>query len=121
MRITLSDQSVNPVRGTVPIEIGGVTYIMRLNWHGIAQIRQLYPDGYDLMDMPTLAKLICVALPDHPDVTPEWIMDQGPPIEPTIELVSDMISYAWFGSKNPQEVKEPEAEENPPKKAAKKG
>lgn len=116
----MSDQTANPVRGTVPIEIDGVTYIMRLTWHGVAQIRELYPDGYDLMDMKTLATIMAICLPDQKDVSAEWVMDRAPPIEPSIEKVSDMINYAWFGTKEPPEVKAPEAEENPPKKTAKK-
>lgn len=117
----MADQSANPIRGTVPIEIDGVTYPMRLTWHGIAQIRQLYPDGYDLMDMQTLATIMAICLPNTEEMSPEWVMDRAPPIEPTIEKVSDMINYAWFGAKKEPEVTEPEAEENPPKKVARKG
>jgi hypothetical protein len=61
----LADKAENPIRGTTPIEIGGVTYVMRLNWHGIAQIREMWPDGYDLMDVKTLATIISLALPNH--------------------------------------------------------
>jgi len=118
----LPDKTDNPVRGTVPIEIGGATYVMRLNWHGIAQIRELYPDGYDLMDVKTLATIISICLHGHDDMTPDRIMDEAPAIEPAIEKVSDMINYSWFGAKLPpeKEQKEPEAE-NPPRKAATKG
>jgi hypothetical protein len=116
----VSDQTANPVRGTVPIEIDGVTYIMRLNWHGVAQIREIYPDGYDLMDMKTLATVMSVCLPNNPDMTPERIMDAGPPIETSIEKVTDVINYSWFGSKSPPENIEKAPEENPPKKTAKK-
>ena len=116
----MADKSENPIRGTTPIEIGGVTYVMRLNWHGIAQIREMWPDGYDLMDVKTLATIISLALPKHEEMTPERIMEEAPAIEPTIEKVSDMINYSWFGSKIEPEKPEIQ-EENPPKKAATKG
>jgi hypothetical protein len=117
----LPDKTDNPVRGTVPIEIGGVTYIMRLNWHGIAQIRELYPDGYDLMDVKTLATIMSICLPGNPDMTADKIMDEAPAIEPSIEKVSDMINYSWFGAKVPDNTEKKEEPENPPIKAATKG
>ena len=113
----MADKAENPIRGTTPIEINGVTYVMRLNWHGIAQIREMWPDGYDLMDVKTLATIISLALPNHEDMTPERIMDEAPAIEPAIEKVSDMINYCWFGSKV-EPPKQEIQEENPQKKAA---
>ena len=114
----MPDKTDNPVRGTVPVEIGGVTYVMRLNWHGIAQIRELYPDGYDLMDVKTLATIMSICLPNNPEMTVDRIMDESPPIEPSIESVSNMINYSWFGSKVEPEKPEKREEENPQKKAA---
>ncbi len=112
----MPDKTANPARGTVPIEIGDKTYIMRLTWHGVAQIRELYPDGYDLMDLKTLATMISICLKDE-TMTPEQIMDESPAIEPAIERVSEMINYSWFGMPKEPEKKEA-AEANPPKKAA---
>lgn len=118
----MAEVSANPLRGTVPIVINDETYTMRLNWHGIAQIRRLYPNGYDLSDPEHLSVIISIAMSEaHPDMTPDMVMDLSPPIESAIDAVTDLINYAWWGSKKQPERKvEEEAEpvENPPKMKA---
>ena len=72
----------NPSRGVVHLEIYGKTYEMRLDWHGIAQVRRSYPEGYDLMNPEHLAVIMAVAMAKkHPEMTPDVIMDLGPPLE----------------------------------------
>lgn len=109
----------NPEAGVVNFRIGDETFTMRLNWHGIAQIRRAYPEGYNLADPEHLAVIMSIAMSTkHPDMTPDRIMDLSPPLEKAIESVSDMINFSWWGQKTPPERKEEEvkAEQNPRKK-----
>ena len=107
----------NPVRGTVRIDIDGETYTMRLNWHGIAQVRQSYPDGYNLADPRHLSVIMSIAMAErHPEMTPDRIMDLSPPLEHAISAVGDMINYSWWGQKDMPEEKDKEEDksaENP--------
>lgn len=104
----------NPVRGTVPFQIDGRTFTMRLTWHGVAQVRRLYPDGYNLADPEHLAVIMSVAMQaNHPEMTPDAIMDLSPPLERAIEAVSDLVNYSWWGTKTPPERKEEAETENP--------
>lgn len=112
----------NPVRGIVNIEIEGETYEMRLTWHGVAQVRHIYPDGYNLADPNHLAVIMSIAMGHkHPDMSPDRIMDLSPPLETAISAVSTMIDYAWWGKKGEAEdkVKEEESAENPPTRLSK--
>lgn len=111
----------NPIRGTVQLDIEGTTYTMRLNWHGVAQIRRAYPDGYNLADPEHLSVIMSIAMAEkHPDMTPDRIMDLSPPLETAIEAVSDLVNYSWWGQKTAPERKEEEgkSDENPRKKKA---
>ena len=114
----------NPPRGTVFVEIDGKSYQMRLNWHGIAQIRRSYPEGYNLTDPEHLAVIMAVAMAHkHPEMTPDVIMDLSPPLEKAIDAVTDLINFSWWGAKTPPERKEKEEAaseeaENPRKKKA---
>ena len=111
----------NETKGIVHLRIGDKTYEMRLNWHGIAQVRRAYPDGYNLTDPEHLAVIMAVAMAaKHPEMTPDAIMDLSPPLERAIDAVTDLINYSWWGAKTPPERKEEadKAEENPRKKKA---
>jgi hypothetical protein len=110
----------NPIAGTVPFEIDGTTYTMRLTWHGVAQVRRAYPDGYNLADPEHLAVIMSIAMnAKHPEMTADRIMDLSPPLETAIEAVSTLINYSWWGQKTPPERKEEgEPEKNPRKTKA---
>ena len=114
----------NPTKGVTVITIDDQNYTMRLNWHGIAQIRRAYPEGYNLTDPEHLSVIMAVAMAEkHPEMTPDVIMDLSPPLEMAIDAVTDMINFSWWGSKTPPERKDekeaaPEEAENPRKKRA---
>lgn len=114
----------NPTKGTVVITIDDRDYTMRLNWHGIAQIRRSYPEGYNLTDPEHLSVIMAVAMAEkHPEMTPDVIMDLSPPLEKAIDAVTDLINFSWWGAKTPPERKEKEEAaseeaENPRKKKA---
>lgn len=104
----------NPVRGTITIDIDGKTYTMRLDWHGVAQVRRAFPDGYNLSDPEHLSVIMSVAMAKyHPEMNPDAIMDMSPPLELAIQSVTDMINYSWWGAKNAPESKEGQEEESP--------
>jgi hypothetical protein len=108
----------NPTRGTVTHEIDGIPYTMRLDWNAVAEIREKFPDGYNLTNPSHLSVVMAVAMAGrHPDMTPERIMEMSPPLAPAIEAVTDAINYCWFGAKDPPaKVEDPG---NPPGTAGK--
>jgi hypothetical protein len=105
----------NNLAGLSDITLGDKTHTLRFDWNGIAELTQLFPDGYNLMDPKHLSQILAIGLRhEMADITADQVMGMSPPIIPTMESVGAAINCAYFGTSKAPEVED--KPENPQKR-----
>lgn len=107
----------NPYNGEATIELEGKTFLLRYDWEGFAQLRELCGEGFEVetaqalakFDLAYVAKVLAVGLrKSRPGTTPEEIMALAPPIGPVSAAISLAFRRGWWGpTGEPPETKKP--------------
>ena len=97
----------NEQRDQVGLEIGGKRRPLVFDWEALARLRaQLGPDFaasltqyfYDL-DVEGIASVLAVGLKrGWPEVTPELVIQAGPPLVTTVKALGQALNLALYGS-----------------------
>jgi len=102
---------MNRITGEKKVMLGGQGYVMRFTWRALAEIEAKYGDNPNLFNAEVLSQVASAGLRDnHPEMTPEKIMDMSPPLMPFCVAVKEAIQWAYFGAESipqtsPVEVK----------------
>jgi hypothetical protein len=90
---------MNRITGEKKVIINGQGYVMRFTWRALAEIEAEYGDNPNLFSPDVLSRVAAAGLRDqHPDMTPEKIMDLSPPLMPFCAAVKEAIQWAYFGA-----------------------
>jgi len=90
---------MNPINGEKKVTINGQGYVMRFTWRALSEIEAKYGDNPNLFNAEVLAQVASAGLRDnHPEMTPEKIMDMSPPLMPFCVAVKEAIQWAYFGA-----------------------
>lgn len=79
--------------------IDGTSYYLRFTWSALAEVAERYGDNPNLFDPETVAFVGSAGLRgQHPDMTPEMLMELSPPLIPFATDVQQALQWAYFGS-----------------------
>lgn len=105
--------------GEVHLDIAGERLTLVYDWRALSRIRsELGPKAVTIAldgDLDSLSKLIEAGLAKHhPDWTADRVMEASPPMNPTVEAVTEALHCAYWGTKEPPE----DDGQNPPERKA---
>lgn len=94
----------NKITGEVMLKMGGVDYTLQYTWRAQAKLNALLENNdIDVVlngsDPEKLAAIITFGLEKHhPEITADFILEQSPPLIPTVTTLIKALNYARFGS-----------------------
>jgi len=108
----------NKHKGEVTIEIAGDSYQVAFTWDAVARLSSVFGNDFDgevadaIKNADVKALSVILSLSMTPEQTPEWIMEQSPPIAIVGDAINRALTIAFLG---PGLEKEPEGDkpENP--------
>lgn len=104
---------MNPITGECEIEIAGRKYTLRYDWSALAEVEAAHGDSPNFFNAQVIASIAAVGMKrNHPEMTPEKIMDLSPPLVPFINTVQAAMQYAYFGAGAVPDKKEDEVKKN---------
>ena len=88
------------ITGEKRIKIDGKTYFLRYTWKALAEVAEKYGDSPNLFEPETVAFVGSVGMREnHPEMTPEKLMELSPPLIPFANDVQKTLQYSYFGDK----------------------
>ncbi len=93
----------NKITGETTLKIGDKNYTLQYTWRAQAKLNALLEhNDIDVIlnggDPENLAAIIVFGLEKHhPEVTAEFILDQSPPLIPTVSTLVKALNHARFG------------------------
>lgn len=101
---------MNLINGECEIDVAGRKYTLRYDWQALAAVEAAHGDSPNFFNAQVIASIAAVGMKrNHPEMTPEKIMELSPPLVPFINTVQAAMQYAYFGAgevpKEKEEVK----------------
>ena len=88
------------ITGEKRIKIDGKTYFLRYTWKALEEVAEKCGDSPNLFEPETVAFVGSVGMREnHPEMTPEKLMELSPPLIPFANDVQKTLQYSYFGDK----------------------
>ena len=86
------------ITGLKETTINGKSYSLRYTWAVLAEVAEKYGDSPNLFQPETVAFVGSVGMREnHPEMTPEKLMELAPPLIPFANDVQQALQWAYFG------------------------
>lgn len=109
----------NKYKGEQLVTIGEKVYILFFDWQAVAEVLSAMGESVlaklsevGALKPDEMAKLLSIGLSkNHPEMTPEKILELSPPLVPTLAALDMALAIAFFGPEKVAPKKETEAKE----------